>query len=95
MLQAALDAGVADFLDSRTKRKEQEEERKNFEEAQRELKEQKEADGEEFIPEKKEWPDIQTQAYKTQKVQFVVGLNTLGQDREFNDDEVKFALRKA
>lgn len=60
-----MDSGVTDFLDVKTKRKEQEEERKNFDEAQRELKEQKEADGEEFVPEKKEWPVIETKPYTT------------------------------
>lgn len=83
LLQSSFDSGVTDFLDMKNKVKDLEEDRKNFEEQQRELKEQKEADGEEFVPEVKEWPEVTAADYKTTKVQFVVCLNSLGQDREF------------
>lgn len=36
---------------------------------------------------------IEAASYKKQKIQFVVCLNTCGQDRTFSEDEKKFALR--
>jgi len=38
------------------------------------------------------WPEIKGKPYQTQKVQYVVCLNTLGQDREFTPEEIKYAL---
>lgn len=37
--------------------------------------------------------EVIAKPFKTQKVQLVVCLNTLGQDRNFSDDERKAALR--
>jgi hypothetical protein len=45
------------------------------------------------VPEKKVWDEITPKEFKTKKVQLVVCLNTLGQDRQFTEDETKFALR--
>lgn len=41
----------------------------------------------------RKWEEIKAKPFKTRKVQFVVCLNTLGQDREFTPDEIKFAQR--
>lgn len=39
-----------------------------------------------------QWPEIKPKPFTTQKVQYVVCLNTLGQDREFTKEEIDFAL---
>lgn len=57
------------------------------------MKEEKEEAGEPFVPEEREWPEFEYSEFKTKKVQYVVGLNTLGQDRKFTEDEINFALK--
>lgn len=47
------------------------------------------------MPEQKEWPEILPGDFQTKDVQFVICLNTLGQDREFTDEQIKFALNTA
>jgi len=72
---------------------EQEKERREFEEEQANLRAEKEEAGEDFVGEVREWPLIQIPPYKTQKVQYVVCLNTLGQDRQYTEEEKLAALR--
>ena len=59
---------------------------------QEELKQQKDANDEVYEAEDREWPEIEHKAFNTQKIQYVVCLNTMGQDRKFTEDEKKFAL---
>ena len=58
---------------------------------------EKDSDDPNFDPavlaKQKKWDDIKAKPFKTQTVQFVVCLNTLGQDREFTQDEIKLAQR--
>jgi len=42
------------------------------------MKQEKEEAGEEYVPEVKEWEEIQYAPFKTKKVQYVVCLNTMG-----------------
>jgi intracellular sulfur oxidation DsrE/DsrF family protein len=44
-------------------------------------------EGEEYEKEEKNWPEPTYAKFKTQKIQFVVCLNTMGQDRAFTEDE--------
>ena len=50
------------------------------------------AQGLEFEPEVKEWPEIALSPFRTEDQKFVVCLDTMGQDREFTEDEKRFAL---
>lgn len=75
------------------RKKQQQEDIKAWEEHQKELAEEEEAAGENFVPEQKVWEEIKPKDFKTQKVSLVVCINTLGQDRDFNEEEKKFALR--
>ena len=43
------------------------------------------------IASSRKWEDVKPKDFKTQTVKFVVCLNTMGQDREFTADEIKFA----
>lgn len=51
------------------------------------------AAGENYEIEERDWPTYNYAKFKTRKEQFVVCLNTMGQDRDFTDDEKKFALK--
>lgn len=42
--------------------------------------------------EDRQWEEIVPKPFNTQKVSYVIGLNTLGQDREFTKDNIQFAL---
>ena len=66
---------------------EQEEEKRQFEEEMKEKAEAAEADGDDnWKPEERNWKEISSAPFSTQDVQFVVCMNTLGQDREFTED---------
>lgn len=43
----------------------------------------------------RKWEEIEPKPFETQKVSYVICLNTMGQDREFTEEEKKFALRTA
>ena len=45
------------------------------------------------MPDEKEWEPIQHSPFKTKTVQYVVCLNTMGQDRKYSDGEQLGALR--
>ena len=94
LFEEALEAGIADQIAVNEKIRAQNEERQAFEKTQQELQEAAEADGDEtFKPEEKTWEAIETQPFKTKKVQFVCCMNTMGQDRKFTEEERLFALR--
>ena len=56
-------------------------------------KEEKERNGEDYVPEDKDWEDINAKDFSTDDVHFVVCLNTLGSDKEFTENEKLEALR--
>lgn len=59
------------------------------------MEEENQHDREEDVPKMEErvWEELKPVAFKTQPVSFVVCLNTMGQDREFTEEEQKVALR--
>jgi hypothetical protein len=83
LFESALDNAIVDYSDVKQRIKEQEEDKKKWMEEQNEIKEAKVADGEEYTIPEKQWEVIEPKAYDTKKETFVVGLNTMGQDREF------------
>jgi hypothetical protein len=95
LLEEALDAAVQDSLEMRNKLKEQEEEKKAY--LEKLLADAKDNDDPNYDPHKvaaqRKWEELKPKPYKSQNIQFVVCLNTLGQDREFTADEIKFAQR--
>jgi hypothetical protein len=90
LFEQALNVAVSDYLDVKSRQKEQDEEKRQYYEK---LEDDKNDEENTDQREDKQWEDIKPQPYLTQKVSFVVCLNTMGQDREFTDDEKKFALR--
>ena len=83
---AALDAAVADSIQLKKAREEQEKMRLEWEEDQEKIRDEKERAGEQYVPEPKEWEKLEEKAFLTKKKSYVVCLDTLGQDREFTDD---------
>lgn len=95
LFDEAYDAAAEDYLKVHKMRKDQEAEKKAFEEEQARLKKERLEEGEDFTPEVRTWDTFTTQPFKTVKVQYVVCLNTLGQDRQFTSDQKTYALQTA
>ena len=85
LFENAFDEAVLDFVNKEAARAEQLKQKIEWEEQQNELRKEKEDAGEEFIEEPREWEEIKENAYKTQSVQYVICLNTMGQDRQYTD----------
>ena len=93
LFDESLQAAVLDFQDVQQKKAVQEQERLEFDEQQAAAKEQAIANGTEFVPEEREWPEINTEPFQTQDEKYVVCLDAMGQDREFTIEEKRFALQ--
>ena len=91
----AYNDGIKDALNCKDRMREQEDAKREHEEKERDRKEECEANDMEYVRDEGTWPEIKPKAYTTQKVKYVVCLNTMGQDREFSPEEVRFALDTA
>ena len=91
--EASYDAAVENYKEVDQLNKDQEDEKRAWEEEQAEIKKGKEDEDEEYRPEDKSWTPYQYAPFKTQKVQFVVCLNTMGQDQEFTEEQKQYALK--
>ena len=88
----AYNDGVTDALTIREKKKEQEDMKRDHEDKEKERKDECAANDMEYVYSAGNWPEIKEKPLSTKKVQYVVCLNTLGQDREFTEEEIRFAL---
>lgn len=70
----------------------QDKEKKEWEEDNEKIKEEKEKTGESFVAEVRTWPTKNEKPFLTKWRKYVVCLDTLGQDRGFTDAERRFAL---
>lgn len=50
------------------------------------------AQGIEFEPEEREWPEIILDEFRTQEQKYVICIDTMGQDREITDEQKQFTL---
>lgn len=75
---AALDAAVADSIQLKKAREEQNKLKLEWEEDQEKIKDEKERAGEQYVPEPKEWEKLEEKPFLTKKKQYVVCLDTLG-----------------
>lgn len=89
---AALDAAVADSLQLKKAREEQDKLKAEWHDEQEKLREEKERGGEVFVEEAKEWEKLEEKPFISKKKSYVVCLDTLGQDREFTDEQRRFVL---
>lgn len=92
LFEAAFDAAVENYSDVKEKNKAIELQKRQDQEAAEEERREREENDEEYVPEEKDYPLYEVAPFKTQKEQLCVGLNTMGQDREFTADEIKFVL---
>lgn len=96
LYEEALDSAVTDYLDVKERQRIQEEEKRSFLEKQHDDKDHEDPDqtvNSSVLATSRKWEEIKPKPFKTQNVQYVVCLNTMGQDREFTADEIKFAQR--
>lgn len=93
LFEAAFDAALEDYSKVQTAMKQQEKEKKEMQDQQNEARAVAEEAEESYEEEEKDWPSFKHSAFKTKKKQFVICLNTLGQDRQFTEEEVNFALK--
>jgi hypothetical protein len=88
----ALEEAVLDIQNLHKAREEQEKARAEWEEDQQKAQEEAERNGAPFEPENKVWDKLAEKPYIAKKRSYVVCLDTLGQDREFTDDQRRFIL---
>ena len=88
----AYNDGVSNALNVKERLREQDEARKEHDERERDRKEECDANDTEYVRDEGSWPEIKPKPFTTRKIQYVVCLNTLGQDREFSAEEVRHAL---
>ena len=92
LTQKALDQAIVDYNAFQRALEEQERAKKEWDDENEKLKEERERAGDAFTPEERSWPDIKEKGYLTKPRKYVVCLDSLGQDREFTSEERKFAL---
>lgn len=91
--EASFDAAVADYLQIDAQMKDIAKEKAEWNEEQQEKRLEAREAGEIYnAPPEPTWPEVKPQEFQTQKECLVVCLNTMGQDREFTEEELKFAL---
>jgi len=66
--------------------------KKEWDDENEKIKEEKEKAGETYVPEERTWPVIEEKRFLTKTRKYVICLDTLGQDREFTTEERRFAL---
>lgn len=56
-------------------------------------KEDKEREGLEYEPEEVDWPEIKERDFIVSEENYVICMDTIGQDREFTQEEIDFTLK--
>ena len=92
LFESAFDAAVDNYSEVIEKNKAIEKQKKDDEDVAAEERKEKEEAGEQYHEQERDYPVFETSKFKTQKEQFCVSLNTMGQDRQFTEDEIKFVL---
>lgn len=92
LFDEALTEAVANYGDVQTKKAQQEQDIQAHEALQAQQKEIALSQGQEFEPEERTWAEIELDPFQTKEEQFVVCIDTMGQDRELTEDQKRFAL---
>eukprot|EP00347_Sterkiella_histriomuscorum_P009020 403342835 len=93
LFESALDKAVNNYLEVRVELEAQNKAKAEYEELQQQIREEKEKNGEIYEPEEeKVWDVIQEEPFEIEIEEYVICFDTLGQDRQFTDDERRFAL---
>lgn len=88
----ALEAAIADNIDVSQRKAELQKEIDLFDDEQEQRKEAAATANEPFEPEEREWPVIDYAPFISTEEKWVVCLDTMGQDRQFTDDQKRFTL---
>ena len=81
LFEDAYDDAIANYEAVNQFKKDQAQEKVDWQNQQDEIAREKQELGEEYEPEEKTWPEYSYADFKTQPVEYVVCLNTMGQDR--------------
>ncbi|CDW73780.1 UNKNOWN [Stylonychia lemnae] len=92
LFEDALDNAVQDYLDVKKALDEQNKAKGEWEEEQQRIREDREKQGDVYEPEPKEWDEIKEKPFDVFEEQYVVCIDSLGQDRQFSDEQRRFAL---
>ena len=84
---------MADWQEYQAKLAQLETEKADFARSQEIDQATKEAAGEQFVPEEKEWPTFDEPVISKKNREFVVCMDTMGQDRVFSEKDKEFALK--
>ena len=93
LFEQALDEGVSDFMDVEARKRQQEIDISIWEEKEAKRKEEAEKNEQEYEEEHKEWEVIKEKEFITTPVEFVVWLDTMGQDRKYAQSEIDLSLK--
>lgn len=89
----SLEQAVADLIDVTQRREAQSKEQTEYYEGFNSRKEAAVNNNEPFEEEERQWEVIETKPFASVESQWVVMLDTLGQDRQFTDDQKRFILQ--
>ena len=93
LFEEALDEAVKDVYDVEARNRQQDIDKALFEEHEAKRKEEAEKNEQEFEPEEKEWENIVLKPYQTDTIDFAVCLDTMGQDRQFTEEEKEVVFK--
>ena len=90
----SIEAAARNCNEVMKRREEQEADKLAFQQKMDEEKAQADAQGVAWVPsEEKEWEAIELDDFITREEKYVVCIDTMGQDRELNDEQKRFALK--
>lgn len=92
LYESSLDKAIEAFHETKDRKEKQEREMQDYEDATQKEKRDKEAAGEEYHEPHKEWPKVVEPPYLTKERDYVLCVDTLGQDRIFTEEERKFVI---
>ena len=95
LYDTSLDKAIEDYFETQQKKEAQAKEIQEQEAKEEQERESKEAAGEVYQPEPIEWPKIEEPPYQTFEREYVLCIDTIGQDKVFSENERKFALDMA
>lgn len=88
----ALEDAIEDYTVISKEIEEQAKQKAEYDAQQAEVMAQKQEANEPYEEEPPEWKDIKYAPFKTFKEEYIICLDTLGQDRQFSDEEKRFTL---
>ena len=92
LFEQALDEAILDVYEVEDKSRQQEIEKNMWEEQENKRREEAEKTEQEYEEEPKEWEHIKNKKFNSETVEYAVCLDTLGQDRKFQQSEIDLSI---